>query len=85
VDLFSVRNVKPNELLQADIYVFSAPTQIGSPARKMKKFLKKINITHAEAKYALITTHNSDKTEALEKMEKHRSRPIGEWLIKRDI
>ena len=70
VDLFSVRDVKPNELLQADIYVFSAPTQIGSPARKMKKFLKKINITQEGAKYALITTHSSDTTEVLEKMEK---------------
>ena len=70
VDLFSVRDVKPNELLQDDIYVFSAPTQIGSPARKMKKFLKKINITQEGAKYALITTHSSDTTEVLEKMEK---------------
>ncbi len=70
VDIFSVRDVKPNELLQADVYVFSAPTQIGSPARKMKKFLKKINITQEGAKYALITTHSSDKTEVLEKMEK---------------
>ena len=70
VDLFSVREVKPNELLKADIYVFSAPTQIGSPARKMKKFLKKINVTQEGAKYALITTHSSDKTEVLEKMEK---------------
>ena len=70
VDLFSVRGVKPNELLQADVYVFSAPTQIGSPARKMKKFLKKINITQEGAKYALITTHSSDKTEVLKKMEK---------------
>jgi len=70
VDLFSVRDVKPNDLLQADIYMFSAPTQIGSPARKMKKFLKKINITQEGAKYALITTHSSDETEALEKMEK---------------
>jgi len=70
VDLFSVRDVKPNELLQADIYVFSTPTQIGSPARKMKKYLKKINISQEGAKYALLTTHSSDKTEALEKMEK---------------
>ena len=70
VDLFSVRDVKPNELLKADIYVFSTPTQIGSPAWKMKKYLKKINISQEGAKYALLTTHSSDKTEALEKMEK---------------
>jgi len=50
--------------------VFSAPTQIGSPARKMKKFLKKINITQEGANYALIITYSSDTTEVLEKMEK---------------
>jgi len=70
VKLSSVREIKPNTLPQADVYVFSAPTQIGSPARKMKKFLKKLDSTQEEAKYALITTYSSDKTGALEKMEK---------------
>ena len=76
VETFSVREVKPNELPQADIYVFSTPTQIGSPARKMKKFLKKLEVKQEGAKYALMTTHSSDKTNALQKMENFLQ-PIG--------
>jgi len=70
VESFSVQSVKPNELPQADIYVFSAPTQIGSPARKMKKFLKKLDIKQEGAKYALITTHLNPKATTLQKMER---------------
>jgi flavodoxin len=40
VATFSVRETKPDVLPPADLYVFSAPTQIGKPARKMRKFLK---------------------------------------------
>lgn len=55
VDLFSVREADPSSLPSAEVYIFSAPTQVGNVAGKMKKFLKKVVIPE-NAKYALITT-----------------------------
>lgn len=69
VETFSVRETKPDSLPQADIYVFSAPTQIGSPARKMKKFLKKLEVKQEGGRYALMTTHLNPKATTLQKME----------------
>jgi len=72
VEMFSVREREPTSLPPTDLYIFSSPTQIGSPARKMKKFLKKLEISQEGAKYALVTTCLSLNPEAntLEKMEK---------------
>ncbi len=72
VEMFSVREREPTSLPPADLYIFSSPTQIGSPARKMKKFLKKLEISQEGAKYALVATCLSSNPEAntLEKMEK---------------
>jgi len=70
VELFSVREVDPSSLPSAGIYIFSAPTQVGNVAGKMKKFLKKVVIPQANAKYALITTcMNPPKTKSLTTME----------------
>ena len=69
VEIFSVRETDPNSLPQADVYVFSTPTQVGGPARKMKKFLKKIDIKQEGAKYALMTTHMNPNATTLKKME----------------
>ncbi len=68
VEVFSVRETKPNSLPQADLYVFSAPTHMGGPPGKMKKFLKKMDIKQEGAKYSLITTCMDTNTKALEKM-----------------
>ena len=56
IDLFSVRDRGPASVPEADLYIFSAPTQIGNVAGKMKKFLKKAVIPKEGAKYALVTT-----------------------------
>ena len=70
VDLFSVRERKPSEMGEADLYVFSAPTQIGNVAGKMKKFLKKAEFSKSDAKYALVTTSASGNTgKSFETME----------------
>jgi flavodoxin len=68
VEVFSIREVKPNLLPQADIYVFSTPTHIGGPPGKMKKFLKKLDVKQEGARYSLITTCMDTNTRALEKM-----------------
>ena len=70
VEMFSVREREPTSLPPADLYIFSSPTQIGSPAGKMKKFLKKLEISQEGAKYALVATHLNPKANTLEKMEK---------------
>ena len=68
VEIFSVHETKPSSLPKADYYIFSSPTHIGSPTRKMKKFLR--NLSVIKANYALMTTCIDFKTKALQKMEK---------------
>ncbi|HEC76908.1 MAG TPA: hypothetical protein ENI33_06610 [Thermoplasmatales archaeon] len=58
-------------LPEAEIYIFSSPTHMGSATRKMKKFLKNINGKEGK-EYALITTCIDLKnpgTKTLTKME----------------
>lgn len=69
VETFSVRETKPDSLPLADLYVFSTPTQIGSPARKMKKFLKNLEVKQEGAKYALMAIYMDPKAKSLQKME----------------
>jgi menaquinone-dependent protoporphyrinogen IX oxidase len=71
VEMFSIHEKEPTSVPSADLYVFSSPTQMGNPAGKMKKFLKKIQITQEGTKYALVTTcMNPPNTKCLQKMEK---------------
>jgi flavodoxin len=70
VELFSVRDLNPSSLPAAELYVFSAPTQVGNVAAKMKKFLKKAVIPQEKAKFALITTcMDPPKTKSIGTME----------------
>ncbi len=68
VNVFSIRDVKPDSLPQSDLYIFSAPTHMGGPPGKMKRFLKKLDIKQEGTKYSLITTCIDTKSKALEKM-----------------
>ena len=70
VQVGSVREVKPNSLPQADLYVFHSPTHMGSPVGKVKKFLKKMEIPRKDAKYALMATHMDPKAMTVNKMDK---------------
>ena len=70
VEMLSVREIEPTSLPSADLYIFSSPTQIGSPAGKMKKFLKKLEISQKGVKYALVVTHLNPRANTLEKMER---------------
>lgn len=69
VETCSVRETKPGSLPQADVYVFSSPTHVGSPPRKMKKFLRNLEIKQEGAKYALMITYLNSKATTLQKME----------------
>jgi menaquinone-dependent protoporphyrinogen IX oxidase len=51
-----VRDADPKRMPPADLYVFCAPTRIGKPIGKMRRFLKKVTLQEG-TKYALIATH----------------------------
>lgn len=69
--MFSVRKLEPTSIPSADLYIFSSPKQIDCLAGKMKKILKKLEISQEGAKYALVTTcMNHPNTKSLKIMEK---------------
>lgn len=51
-----IRDARPKDLPSADLYVFCAPTRIGKPIGKMRRFLKKARLPEG-ARFALIATH----------------------------
>jgi len=55
-DYRHIRDARPKDMPAADLYVFCAPTRIGKPIGKMRRFLKKARLPEG-AKYALIATH----------------------------
>ena len=69
VQVGSVREVKPNSVPRADLYIFHSPTHMGSPVGKVKKFLKKMEIPQKDAKYALMATHMDPDAKTLAKMD----------------
>ena len=76
VEIVSIRDVDPKSLPMADLYVFSAPTHVGKPARKMRKFLRGLDTD--PLRYALMTTHAREETRALQLMEDILSAKGGE-------
>jgi flavodoxin len=69
VETFPVREIQPGSLPQADLYFFSSPTHIGGPTRRMKKFLKKLEMKRKGTKYALMTTYLYPNTKTLQIMD----------------
>lgn len=68
VELFSVTGVRADSLPAADLYIFSSPTQIGNPPGKIKRFLKKLKLPSAAAKYALISTCADENNQVIPKL-----------------
>jgi menaquinone-dependent protoporphyrinogen IX oxidase len=62
VEVRHIREVRPTELLPADLYVFSSPGRFGKPIRDMRRFLKKLSLP-AGTRYALLTTEAQPKPE----------------------
>ncbi len=69
--LYFVREAKVKDLPEADLYIISAPTHIGSAPWKVKRYIKKIS--DEGANYALITTCLDEESKAIEKMRKKLS------------
>lgn len=55
VDVHHVRDVRPDRLPAADLYVFSSPGQWGKPIRKLRRFLTEVRLA-AGTRYAILTT-----------------------------
>lgn len=66
---FSIRDIKPKDLPESDIYIFSTPTHAGTAPFKMKGFLRKFQPPKEGAKYALITTRAAPTTKSLGRMD----------------
>ena len=60
VDVHHIREMRPNELAPADLYVFSSPGRLGKPIGGMRRFLKKLELP-AGTPYAILTTEAAPK------------------------
>jgi flavodoxin len=69
VDLFPVAEIKPEELPNADLYIFSSPTRKFMLPRNMGNFVKSFTPPSGDVKYALMTTYMDPRTIALKKIE----------------
>jgi len=55
VNVHHLRDVKPDEVPPADLYLFSSPGRLGKPIKDVRRFLKRLELAPG-AKYALLTT-----------------------------
>jgi hypothetical protein len=60
VNVHHIREVRPNDLPMADLYVFSSPGRIGKPIGRMRSFLKKV-LLPSGTKYAILTTQGAPR------------------------
>ena len=58
VNVHHIRDARPNELMPADLYVFSSPGRIGKPIGSMRRFLKKVRLPPG-TRYAILTTEGA--------------------------
>ena len=55
VNVYHIREARPDRLPTADLYLFSSPGRMGKPIGGMRRFLKKLRLP-AGTKYAILTT-----------------------------
>ena len=68
IQIFKTDEADPATMPEADVYVFSAPTEAFNIQKDMRKFMKKLKGME-ERKYGIINTHGMKKN-CLHKMEK---------------
>jgi len=69
VEIINVEGADPANIPDADLYVFSAPTEAFNVQKNMRKFMKKLETMDGK-KYGIINTHGMNKN-WLSKMEKY--------------
>ncbi len=60
VNVHHVRDVRPKELVPADLYVFSSPGRAGRPIGSMRRLLKKMQLAPG-TKCAIFTTEGASR------------------------
>jgi hypothetical protein len=58
VTVHHIRDVRPQELPPADLYLFSSPGRMGRPIGGMRRFLRKVDLAPG-TRYALLTTEGA--------------------------
>jgi flavodoxin len=58
VNIHHIRDSRPKQLPQADLYVFGSPARVGKPIGGMRRFIKKVQLP-AGTRYALFATHGA--------------------------
>ena len=66
--IFKTDELDPTKMPEADLYIFSAPTEAFNIQKNMRKFIKKLEGTENK-KYGIINTHGMKK-DRLYKMDK---------------
>jgi len=60
VSVQHIRDANPEDLAQADLYVFSSPGRMGKPKGSVRRFLRKVSLEPG-ARYAVLTTQGAPK------------------------
>jgi menaquinone-dependent protoporphyrinogen IX oxidase len=55
VEVHHIRDARPDQLPDADLYLFSSPGRMGKPPRAVRRFLDKVRLP-AGTRYAILTT-----------------------------
>ncbi|KYK22159.1 hypothetical protein AYK21_04155 [Thermoplasmatales archaeon SG8-52-2] len=81
--IFTTDEANPSSMPEADLYVFSAPTEAFNLQKNMRKFMKKLKGMDGK-KYGIINTHGMDRS-WLGKMEKLLSKKNMEKVAEVDF
>jgi multimeric flavodoxin WrbA len=60
VSVQHIRDANPEDLPQADLYVFSSPGRMGKPKGSVRRFLRKVSL-ESGTRYAILTTQGAPK------------------------
>jgi len=60
VNVHHIRQARPRDLPNADLYLFSSPGRIGKPIGSMRRFLGQVRLP-AGTKYAVLTTEGAPR------------------------
>jgi len=67
--MYHAKNIDPENIKDADLYVFGSSTHLRGPSRRIKRIIKKAPFSKKGARYALFTTSSDGKGKAADKME----------------
>ena len=70
VKTFFVKDTDPDYIRGADLYIFSTPVKKGKATKRMKRFVKNLDIDGGDVNYGLITTHVRGKISTPDELEK---------------